>query len=203
MRSMFKAAMIGILALVLFGVVLVPQVTAQCAFPGLNKAAAIQPQSWQGEAQVRSESSLQTSEKEASDGRIAGFWKVKFVSQGTPGIPDGAVLDNGFAQWHDDGTEIMNSSRVPATGNFCLGVFQKSGPSSYDLNHFGLSFDPAGNFVGPAQIREHVTLNKKADQYEGTFTIDQYDPSGNPLAHITGQVTATRISVDTPVADVL
>src|SRR5215471_14348457 len=113
MRSMFKAAMIGILALVLFGVVLVPQVTAQCAFPGLNKAAAIQPQSWQGEAQVRSESSLQTSEKEASDGRIAGFWKVKFVSQGTPGIPDGAVLDNGFAQWHDDGTEIMNSSRVP------------------------------------------------------------------------------------------
>jgi hypothetical protein len=58
-------------------------------------------------------------------------------------------------------------------------------------------------FAGSARIQEHVTLNRKADQYEGTFTIDQYDPSGNPLAHITGQVTATRITVDTPVADVL
>jgi len=203
MRSMFKAAMIGIFAVVSFGVVLVPQASAQCAFPGLNKGGAVQRQSWQGEAQVRPGSFVLASEEKVSDPRIVGFWKVKFVSQGTPGIPDGAVIDNGFAQWHDDGTEIMNSSRVPATGSFCLGVFQKFGPSSYNLNHFGLSFDPAGNFVGPAQIREHVTLNNKADQYEGTFTIDQFDPSGNVLAHITGQVTATRIFVDTPVADVL
>jgi hypothetical protein len=97
----------------------------------------------------------------------------------------------------------MNSSRAPATGSFCLGVYEKSGPSSYDLNHFALSFDPAGNFVGPAQIREQVTLDRKADRYDGTFTIDQYDASGNPIAHITGKVHGTRISVDTPIADVL
>jgi hypothetical protein len=203
MKSMFKPAMIGILAVVLVGVVFVPQATAQCAFPGLNKAGAIQRQSWRGEAQVRSEAFVLASEERVSDVKIAGFWKVKFISEGTPGIPDGAVIDNGFAQWHDDGTEIMNSSRVPATGSFCLGVFQKIGPSSYSLNHFALSFDPAGNFVGPAQIREQVTLNKNADQYEGTFTVDQFDPSGNVLAHITGKVTAARIFVDTPVADVL
>ncbi len=203
MRPMPKAAMIVSLATLLLGVILVPQAAAQCASSLWNKTAVIVPQAWQGEAPVRSGSFQLASEREGVNDRIVGFWKVKFVSQGTSGIPDGAVIDNGFAQWHSDGTEIMNSSRVPATGNFCLGVFEKSGPSSYDLNHYALSFDPAGNFVGPARIQEHVSLNRKADQYEGTFTIDQYDPSGNLLAHITGQVTATRISVDTPVADVL
>ena len=37
----------------------------------------------------------------------------------------------------------------------------------------------------------------------GTFTIDQFDVSGNLLAHIAGKVTATRITVNTPVGDVL
>ncbi len=203
MRPTFKTAMIGTLAIVLLGMVFVSQASAQCAFPGWNKTGAIDPRALRGAGELASGSFVPASEKEGSDDRIVGFWKVKFVSVGTPGIPDGAVIDNGFAQWHDDGTEIMNSSRVPATGNFCLGVWQKGGASSFDLNHFALSFDPAGNFVGPAQIREHVTLNKKASQYEGSLTIDQYDPSGNLLVHITGRVTATRITVETPVAEVL
>jgi len=202
MRRMLKTAIIGTLAIILLGIVFVPRATAQCAFPGWNKAGAIEPRAWGETDELRPGAFLLAANQEGPDGRIVGFWKVKFVSQGTSGIPDGTTIDNGFAQWHDDGTEIMNSSRIPATGNICLGVWQKSGPS-YDLNHFGLSYDPAGNFIGPARIREHVTLSHRSDQYEGTFTIDQYDPSGNPLAHITGQVTAKRIDVDTPVADVL
>ena len=63
-----------------------------------------------------------------------------------------------------NGTEIMKSSRAPVTQSFCMGVWQKSGPSSYQLNHFALSFDTSNNFVGPAQIHEDVTLDKKADQ---------------------------------------
>lgn len=203
MRRMFKTAILGTLAVILLGVVFACPASAQCAFPGFKKAGALESESWRGMEGSRAGSFLLAAEKEGADERIVGFWKIKFVSVGTPGIPDGAVIDNGLAQWHSDGTEIMNSSRVPATGNFCLGVWQKGGPSSYDLNHFGLSFDPAGNFIGPAQIREHVTLNHKADQYEGTFTIDQYDSSGNALVHITGRVTATRITVDTSVGEVL
>src|SRR5947208_13320831 len=42
---------------------------------------------------------------------IVGFWHVKFVSEGTTGIPDGTIIDMGFSQWHSDGTEILNSSR--------------------------------------------------------------------------------------------
>ena len=202
MRRMLKSVIIGTLAIVLLGIAFVPGATAQCAFPGWNKAGAIEPRTWGGAGALRPGSFLLAATQGSSGGGIVGFWKVKFVSEGNPGIPDGTVLDNGFAQWHDDGTEIMNSSRIPATGNFCLGVWQKNG-SSYDLNHYGLSYDPAGNFVGPARIQEHVTVNGKADQYEGTFTIDQYDPSGNLVVHIEGQVTAKRVDVNTPVGDVL
>jgi len=46
-------------------------------------------------------------------------------------------------------------------------------------------------------------LGPNADTYAGTFTIDQYSLSGHLLAHIEGKVTATRITVNTPVADVL
>jgi hypothetical protein len=145
---------------------------------------------------------LAASQKGGSNG-IVGLWKVKFVAEGNTGIPDGTVIDNGFTQWHSDGTEITNSSKAPATGNFCLGVWQKSGSSSYQLNHFALGYDISGNFIGPVQIKESVTVNKKANQYTGTFTIDQYDPTGNPLGHVAGNIIATRVTVDTPVGDVL
>jgi len=57
--------------------------------------------------------------------------------------------------------------------------------------------------VGPAQIREEITLDQGADQYHGTFTIDQYDVSGTLLVHVAGRITATRITVDTAVGQVL
>ena len=97
----------------------------------------------------------------------------------------------------------MNSTRVPATGNYCTGVWRETGKLSYELNHFGLSFDTSGNFVGPAQIREEITLDEKTDQYSGNFKIDQYDPTGKLLQEIVGQVTAKRVTVDTTVDQVL
>lgn len=134
---------------------------------------------------------------------IVGFWHVTFISRGTGFIPDGTVVDMGFSQWHSDGTEILNSSRPPATSNFCLGVWEKTGPSTYKLNHFALSSDLNGNMVGPANIRENVTLGAQGTTYAGTFSIDQYDTSGNLLAHIVGDIKATRITVDTKISDIL
>lgn len=142
-------------------------------------------------------------DKDDDDISIVGFWHVKFVSQGSTGIPDGAVVDAGFSQWHADGTEILNSSRPPATSNFCLGVWEKTGHRTFSLNHFALSSDLNGNLVGPAQIREHVTLDKSGNSYSGTFTIDQYDTAGNLLAHVQGNISATRITVDTKITDIL
>src|SRR6266481_7476720 len=142
-------------------------------------------------------------ENRNEDASIVGFWHVKFVSEGTTGIPDGTVIDMGFSQWHSDGTEILNSSRPPATSNFCLGVWEKTGRSKYKLNHFALSSDLNGNMIGPANIREDVKLDVHGANYSGTFSIDQYDTSGNLLVHITGVVKATRITVDTKISDLL
>lgn len=147
---------------------------------------------------------------------IVGFWRVNLISEGnyeSAGIPDGTVLDAGFSQWHSDGTEILNSSRQPATQSFCLGVWEKVGPSTYMLNHFPLSWTPDGNFIGPANIRESVTLSPDHDSLTGTFTLDQYStadgmwpttPSQLTLvAHLTGNVQAKRITVNTTIDGVL
>ena len=84
-----------------------------------------------------------------------------------------------------------------------MGVWHKTGKLTYQLNHFTLAFDASGNFVGPGQIQEDVTLDKKADQYSGTFKIVQYDPAGNVLAQLTGQITATRLTVNSTINQVL
>ena len=140
---------------------------------------------------------------------IVGLWQFTFISIGnenTPAaIPDGAVLDQGFAQWHSDGTEIMNSSRDPVTSSFCLGVWKAVGVRTVRLNHFALSWDNTGKMctpeapatnclVGPANIREEVSINLRGDIYAGTVTIDQYDMNQNLKAHITGKVMARRIN---------
>lgn len=140
---------------------------------------------------------------------IVGLWQFTFTSQGNNVaplfIPDGAPLDAGYTQWHSDQTEIMNSSRDPATSNFCLGTWDSTGPRTYKLNHFALSWDNTGHlctpvagapscFVGPANIRERVTVDRDANTYSGTVTIDQYDTQQNLLLHLQGTVSARRLT---------
>jgi hypothetical protein len=151
---------------------------------------------------------------EGEDGAgIVGFWHVKFISDGVSsgipgGIPKGAPVDAGYSQWHSDGTEIMNSGgRTPNTGNFCLGVWAKVGPRQYKLNHFGISWDPTkgpmgptgpvGELIGPASIKENVWLSDDGQRFAGTFSIDQNDEAGNLLVHLQGNITGTRITVET------
>jgi len=203
MRTIFKTLVAASLATVLVGISLGSMANAQCGGSVWIKSRAVQLQSWEAEPQFGTASLLLVANNAPAGADIVGFWKVKFLSEGNAGIPDGTVLDNGFSQWHSDGTEIMNSSKPPVTGDFCLGVWQKNGPSSYQLNHFALGFDSASNFIGPVQIQESVSVDKKADQYSGTFTINQYDPMGNPMGGVAGNVAATRITVDTPIGDVL
>jgi hypothetical protein len=142
-----------------------------------------------GQAAFRPAAFTLVSAGEALD-PIVGFWNLTLTS-------DGQLIDSAYVQWHSDGTEIMNSSRAPATGSFCMGVWEKVG-NNYVLNHFAKSFDPDGNFVGPANIRERVHLDRGGQSYSGHFTLDQYDTQGNLLVHIAGDVAATRITVDTP-----
>src|ERR1043165_1576809 len=82
---------------------------------------------------------------------IVGLWSVTLTA-------GGGSFDWGYQVWHDDGTEIMNSgSRAPATENFCLGVWAQTGPFTYKLNHFALSYDAAGALNARVNIKENVT----------------------------------------------
>lgn len=128
----------------------------------------------------------------APDASIVGFWRVEFTADGAD-----KPFDSALVQWHSDGTEIMNSSRDPRTQSFCLGVWEKTGAFTYVLKHLAISWDGAGNAVGPATILEHVSLAHHGDTFTGRFVITQYDLEGTtilPPTPITGTLSGTRIT---------
>ena len=213
MKTMPKK-MITIVGLVLVGTILTATASAECLsyLPKHKAGAVVSPQSWSG-ATFRPASLLMISEHDSDDVSIVGFWKVAFTSKGNePNIPDGAPIDSAYVQWHSDGTEIMNSGRPPQNGDICLGVWERTGKSKYKLNHFanGNVIDPTNPTVigppgGPTQIVEDIILSRDGNHYVGMFTLDAYDTPANGnklLAHIIGVITATRITVHTPVTSV-
>lgn len=132
-----------------------------------------------------------------------GMWNIQFISQGNgnqnPPIPDGAQIDFGYTQWHSDGTEIMNSGAHAAnTGNFCLGVWVRTGMFTYEVNHFALSYDgTSGALVNKINIREQITLDPSGNQFSGTFTITIFNAAGTQqVDQIAGTIAATRVTVD-------
>jgi hypothetical protein len=134
---------------------------------------------------------------------IVGMWNIQFISAGNkahnPSIPDGALIDFGYSQWHSDGNEMMNSGGHAAnTGNFCMGTFVRTGLYTYTLNHFALSYDPvSGALTAKVRILEQVTLDPSGNQYGGTFIIDAFDPkSGAQVDQVVGTLFASRVTVD-------
>jgi hypothetical protein len=126
---------------------------------------------------------------------IVGLWKVQFILPGAGPMGEDIVIDDGFATCHSDGTELMNSSRAPMTGSFCMGVWKQTDRRTFSLNHWALMWDADGvTFVGPANITEVVTILKDGDSYKGTFQITLYDKTGKtPLGGPSGVVVGTRI----------
>jgi hypothetical protein len=188
----------------IFAAMFVPSASAGCGDLSSLQGPIVFPQA---SAQVRpsalSANAVQSSERSSSSASIVGLWNVQFLSQGntthTPPIPDGALIDWGFNQWHSDGTELLNSGGHAAnTGNFCMGVWGQTGFLTFELNHYALSYDATtGALVNIVNLREQDTLSPSGDSYTGTFTLDVYDPKGNHVDHVGGTVTATRVTLDT------
>jgi hypothetical protein len=134
---------------------------------------------------------------------IVGMWSFKFISQGNnthnPPIADGVELNFGYTQLHSDGTEILNAgARSPAQQNFCLGVWQRTGNFTYQVNHFALNYNATtGLLLGRILVIETVTVSPGGTALSGTFVETVFDTNGNQTDHVTGQVTAERITVDT------
>jgi hypothetical protein len=122
---------------------------------------------------------------------IVGLWDVKFIFEGQ-------VVDEGFDQYHSDGTEILNDTPPPATGNVCLGVYVKTGARTLKLKHPSWIFDPTNTIViGRATILEQITVDRGGRAFKGTFTIQFRDLAGNELApDFSGQLRGDRITPD-------
>ncbi len=206
MKTSLVRKLIVAVGVILVGTILTAKASAECV--SLNSPKSLRPQSWQGDELFQQGSLRLVSD----DDPIVGMWQVKFIAEGNTGSmapPDDTVIDNAFVQWHSDGTEIMNSGRPAQDGNFCMGVWKRTGTSSYKLNHFALgnTTDNAPSGIGfpagPTQIRENIILSRGGNSYSGWFTLDAYDTSGHNVAHIIGKISATRITVNTSASSVM
>jgi len=127
---------------------------------------------------------------------IVGLWHVTFFVGNGPN-----VWDEGFEQWHSDGTEITIDVAVPpAAGNVCLGVWEKSGPRSVKLHHVGWNWDtsvtPAA-LAGVFVLDMTATLGRDGDSFVGHYVSESYDNDGHilPDFHADGVVRGKRIEV--------
>ena len=128
---------------------------------------------------------------------IVGLWDVIFKDSG------GNFFDEGYDQFHADGTEILNDIPNPAFGNVCLGVYERDDhhkPLSYRLHHVFWNFDGGGNLAGRGEWDSVLTLDHSGNNYSGTWTMNNFDLSGNlitsgPLAPSSGTLKAKRIMV--------
>lgn len=123
---------------------------------------------------------------------IVGLWRVSFISDLFP--------DEGFDQFHSDGTEILNDTAPPqpanGAGTICLGVFKKIGPRTYKLKHPFWIFDASGKFAGSGVFLEEIVVHKGGKTYGGSFTVITYDANGSQNFEATGELKAERITAD-------
>jgi hypothetical protein len=218
-----RTSTIAILGAILLGTAFISGASAQCGLAPLPLASPSRPAptAWHplnpshGNARLVTASYSSTSanwdDRDSDDDSIVGMWHAVFTAKGNGGSPpDGTPIDNSLIVWHSDKTEIMNSGRPAQDGDFCMGVWERTGRNSYKLNHFAWAGNdtanaPAGigNPAGPTHIVENIVVGPDGKHYAGTFTLDAYDTSGNVTTHITGVITATRITIDTTVANLL
>jgi hypothetical protein len=124
-----------------------------------------------------------------ADSSIVGLWKVTFFF-------GGPVVDQAFEVFHNDGTELMNDTAPPASGNVCVGVWASTDGRTVKLNHPSWTFDASGNLNGTATIKTSITLDHNGNSFTGTFTVDVFNLMGVNLQHLAGTVSGQRVTVD-------
>jgi hypothetical protein len=204
MKPRLRRSALAMIAVALASIT-IPSAFAQCGLPG----KLVKPTGWNSSHITGARLMRTAFERNDDDDErpsIVGMWHVVFTAHTQNGFPiKEAAIDNAVAVWHSDGTEIMNSSRPAQDGNFCLGVWEKTGRLKYHLNHIAWGGnDPTnapgiGNPTPGTQIIENVTLHPDGDHFSGTFTLIAYTPAGQPGLTFTGVITATRITANTPI----
>ena len=119
---------------------------------------------------------------------IVGVWQVSYSVSGT------TVL-NTIDSWNSDGNEFLSADKNPTLGNVCAGVWKTVGGRGVQLHHMGWTFDTSGNPTGTLVDDESLKLDRKRLTYTGTFDFKFYDTNGNLYKEVTGDSSATRITV--------
>ena len=128
---------------------------------------------------------------------IVGLWRVEFDIT-VPGVPNPIDIQDAFQIWNVGGTEVHNARVDPRTSNICLGAWRED-RGTYKLTHRVWSWSPVGEFLGTINLSEAVRVTDRGRNQTGTFTLDFFDPDGNPLAtadhpaHVEGAVIGVRI----------
>lgn len=133
--------------------------------------------------------------KNDSEVTIVGFWKRIELT-------GGLLTDIGFNQFSVGGTELLNDSPPPATGNnICMGAWKRIGARTYTVVHPFFVFDDSGKKPIAISIeRTHLTVSRDGNTFAGRWHQDNYDFSGNvlPGTHFEGTTSGTRISPGLP-----
>jgi len=204
----FKALlrMTGIGVFAVFLVSLTTAANAQCG--GSFEAMADSAFAIQNKVKLEPTASLSTRTKlnsfwqgsadDDDNSAIVGLWHIKFNIT-VPGVPNPITIQEAFQIWNTGGTEVHNPKVDPRTGPVCLGAWATS-RGVFKLAHRVWSYSPNGDFLGTINLSESVRVVDKGRQQTGSFTLDFFDPDGNPLAtaehpaHVEGAVAAERIS---------
>lgn len=120
---------------------------------------------------------------------IVGLWYIQFVV-------GGQTIQEAFQNWNLGGTEVHNPNVDPRSGNVCLGTWVRAPGGAFKLAHRVWSYDTNGNFLGTIQLSETVHLTQNCNEQTGSFKLDFYDPSGNFVTEVAGNVTGQRITVE-------
>jgi hypothetical protein len=133
------------------------------------------------------------------DDDIVGLWNIVVT------LKDGTIGDHGLQHWHSDGTEYLNSeNHNPASQNYCMGIWERTGSNTYKTNHFAFSYAAgAGQPTNIVRIRSEVTLSRDGNQMYGEETTDVFTADGkNLIVSITGALIGKRVMMDTPAKDI-
>jgi len=187
------------LAVIALSILSAPGMRAQCS-AHVRNAGALAPEvrSLQEPADLDQEGSseqagsseaLDQEKNDSSDVTVLGMWKNIYFS-------GGVANDVGFRQFNAGGTELLNDTGIPGTGNnFCVGAWKRVGARRYELVHTFFVFDGTKP-IAIAIEQSNITVSRDGNRFRGNWTQDNYDFSGNivPGFHSQGRVTGERFA---------
>lgn len=200
MKTMLKTLKWA-LGVVLFAAIFSSLANAQCMSLSMSKRAVslLKPQSLShmtSPAAFAPVAEGATEDLNEPPDPMVGMWYVTFTDDAEN------YFDWGYSQFHSDGTEILNSGTGP--GKFCLGVWKRTGKLKYKLNHLPIPYNGT-DLLGIIQIIENITVSGDHNHFTGRFTMGLYDSTTGEIMGdlVSGSLDGHRITVNTPVTDVL